>query len=37
MTKQNAENATRANQLMDEARKAVLRGNESVESTVQAP
>ena len=36
MTKQNAENATRANQLMDEARKAVLKGNESVESTVKS-
>ncbi len=36
MTKQNAENASRANQLMDEARKAVLRGNESVETTVKS-
>jgi methyl-accepting chemotaxis protein len=36
MTKQNAENASRANQLMEEARQAVLRGNESVESTVQS-
>src|SRR5258708_5337140 len=36
MTKQNAENASRANQLMDEARKAVLRCNASVESPVKS-
>jgi methyl-accepting chemotaxis protein len=36
MTRQNSENAQRANSLMEESRKAVGRGSESVESTLKS-